>query len=227
MKENVIQKLTDREHILLRPNMYAGSVEETEREILILEQDKFVYKTVKYIPAIIKIIEEIIDNSVDEAIRTNFKFSNVIKIKYNTDGYFIVEDNGRGVPQTLNDENIPLPVVAFTEAKSGSNFNSETKANGIGTNGVGSYICNVFSTEFIVETYDGNNKLTLNCTNNALFSNYNIKKSSKSSGTIIKFKPDLEKFNVQKLDDVYFKILENRLYHLAQSFPDISFHVNF
>lgn len=226
MKENTIQKLTDREHILLRPNMYAGAVEETERELLIYEDGKFIYKNVKYIPALIKIIEEIIDNAVDEAIRTDFQYANTIKVKYK-DGYFTVEDNGRGVPQELDENGIPQTVIAFTEAKSGSNFSEETKANGIGTNGVGSYICNVFCESFKVETWNGESKLTLDCQNNTMFIDYKSNKSTNKPGTKIEFKPDLNYFKVSDYTDDYFAIIKNRLYHLAQSFPQISFHVNF
>ena len=88
--------LSDREHILLRPNMYAGSVSNEIHEQFI----KGKWSKLLYTPALVKIINEIIDNSVDEAIRTNFKFANEISVLIDSEKC-IVTDNGRGIPQDL------------------------------------------------------------------------------------------------------------------------------
>ena len=46
--------------------------------------ETFEYKEITYIPGFLKIIYEIIDNSVDEAIRTNFKYAKNIGVMLET-----------------------------------------------------------------------------------------------------------------------------------------------
>jgi DNA gyrase/topoisomerase IV subunit B len=222
MKQNIIKKLTDREHILLKPSMYIGGISEVTKEILQYQDGKFIYKEVTYNPGFLKIFDEILDNSIDEAIRTNFKFATNIKISYNKKkNEFIIDDDGRGIPQTIAHDGLPSAVVAFTEARAGSNFTDE-KANGIGTNGIGSFLTNVYSTKFIVKTSDSKSELTLVSVNNAESFSFDIKPAAKQ-GTSVAFIPDLSKFNMTEITDVYFSLIENRCFHLAQSFPEIKF----
>jgi DNA gyrase/topoisomerase IV subunit B len=220
VKQNIIKKLSDREHILLKKGMYIGSSSLEAKELLVMSKNGFEYETISYIPGLLKIIDEIIDNSVDEAIRTNFNHATNIGISY-SDGEITVTDNGRGVPITPGHDNIPQAVIAFTEARAGSNFSDDTKANGIGTNGVGSYLTNVFSSKFKVTTQDGSKKLTLVSINNAEKYDYEIKESKEKSGTTVKFTPDYKLFGITELNEDYFKVIENRLFHLAQSFQKV------
>ena len=60
MKQYIIKKLSDREHILQKSGMYIGSIVETEKELLIQEKDKFVFKKISYVPGLLKIIDEIL-----------------------------------------------------------------------------------------------------------------------------------------------------------------------
>ena len=90
--------LTPREHVILRPNMYVGSVAYEPHERFLFGK----YQSVSYVPGLVKIIDEIIDNSVDEGIRTDFKFANKIDIRFDLlEGSVTVVDNGRGIPQSL------------------------------------------------------------------------------------------------------------------------------
>ena len=70
------QKKTSREHILERPNMYIGASNETTQQEYIFRNDKIIKTDVTYVQGLLKIINEIIDNSVDVAIKTNFKGCN-------------------------------------------------------------------------------------------------------------------------------------------------------
>lgn len=225
MKANVIKKLSDREHIRLKPNMYIGGISEVAKEMLQFENSKFVYKEVTFIPGFLKIFDEILDNAIDEAIRTNFKFATNIKVSFNKKkNEFTIEDDGRGIPQTIVYDNLPAAVVAFTEARAGSNFTDE-KANGIGTNGIGSFLTNVYSTKFVVKTSDSKNELTLVSVNNAESFTFEIA-PSKKQGTSVTFAPDLSLFKMTEISNVYFSLIENRCFHLAQSFPEIKFKLS-
>jgi len=226
VKANVIVKMSDREHCLARPSMYIGGISEVTKEILQLEEGRFIYKEVTYNPGFLKIFDEILDNSIDEAIRTNFQYATNIKISYNKKkNEFSIEDDGRGIPQTIAHDNLPQAVIAFTEARAGSNFSEDTKANGIGTNGIGSFLTNVYSKRFVVRTYDGKNELTLVSVNNAESFSFDTKASSKQ-GTTVSFVPDLERFGMSEVNETYFSLIENRCFHLAQSFPEIKFKLS-
>ena len=52
-----------------------------------------------------KIINEIIDNSIDVAIKSNFKFANEISIEL-IDTKVTIKDNGYGIPVELNEAGV-------------------------------------------------------------------------------------------------------------------------
>jgi len=218
LKQNIIKRLTEIDWMLERPDTIIGGVEPRTRETLTMKDGKFSYDTIEYVPGLAKIIDEIFDNSIDEAIRTNFKFASEIIVKFEN-GTITVKDNGRGVPQTLMDDGTPMAVAAFTEPRAGTNFDSTTKADGsIGRNGVGSFAANVFSKKFKVITDDGSNRLTLTCVNNMESFEFE-QKPVKSKGTTVEFQPDLKRFGVEILDSIYVELIKQRMVHLAQMFP--------
>ena len=54
------QKLTDKEHILKKPDTYIGSIEQSENEIYIFDEpsNKIMEKNISYIPALYKLFDE-------------------------------------------------------------------------------------------------------------------------------------------------------------------------
>lgn len=227
LKTQEIVKLSDREHIILRPGMYCGSISENEEEGYFVENDKFVWKKVKYIPGLLKIINEIIDNSVDEGVRTNFKFSNKIKIKIENNAITVI-DNGRGIPikKTDKDEEQP-PVLAFCHARAGSNFTNDSERTTCGMNGIGSFITNVFSKKFNVKTADGKHCLSLVCRDNLEHYKWDIS-SSTQQYTAVYFEPDLKRFGItsENIPPIYIDLIKQRLINLSMSYPDIKFSIN-
>jgi DNA gyrase/topoisomerase IV subunit B len=221
-KQKIIQ-LSDRNHCLIRPQMYIGNIGETESEEFII-RDKIQKEKIKYVPGLLKIINEILDNSVDEAVRTNFKFANRIKIEVNEKS-ILVEDNGRGIP-VEKDKNSDefMPVLAYCHARSGSNFSDDNRKT-IGTNGLGAVLCNIFSKKFLVETSDGKNKLKLECYNNLSYKDFSIKKSS-ANFTKVYFEPDFPRFNLHEFNQIHQDLVYQRILFLSISFPKISFYFN-
>ena len=149
MKEKIV-KLSEREHILRRPSMYVGSIKKEESQEYIYTDGKFTKQSVLRTPGLLKIINEIIDNSVDEFIKTEGKFSTKIDVILEKE-FFSVKDNGRGIPvesTVLPDgSEILTPELCWTHARAGSNFNDNSSS--IGTNGVGSALTSIFSKSFI------------------------------------------------------------------------------
>lgn len=219
MKENKIIELSDRDWVLIRPGVMLGSVDNKEEELLLFNEDsKLEYQKVNYVPALYKMINEILDNSIDEAVRTNFKFATNIKVTI-SDTTVVVEDDGRGVP-------LDSVEIAFTKLRAGTNFSEETRAeSSIGTNGVGSAIVNIFSESFIITSFVGTKACELACYDNmGKINEVKFFKTKKRNGTVVVFKPDLERLGVERIDETYIKLLSYRLFNISQNF-DINFEL--
>lgn len=216
--------LDDKTHILMRPGMYCGSVVE-ESQSLFLD---FKWDTVSFVPGLFKIINELIDNSVDEHIRTGFEYATQIETKIDAKSFW-VKDNGRGIPvslvQDLNGEDIYIPVAAWCKTKAGSNFGSDADRDTIGMNGVGSALANIFSSKFVGTTSDGKHRLTVTCDDNATIRDVEIKKSTKQF-TEVYIEPDFPRFGVTGIDETLQRLVKNRLMNLAVSYPTITFKFN-
>jgi len=225
-----IKQLSQINHCLLRPSMYIGAIGLEEHQEFMLENDKsteFTLATRSYIPGLIKLFNEIIDNSIDEYVRTNGKYSNKINIKITKDTFECL-DNGRGIPntkmKTLNGDNKYQAEVAFTEMLSGANYENDDEAT-IGTNGLGSKAASIFSKKTIIHNDDGNSKITITTKNN--LSNVDVKESeSTASGVHTKMWPDLDYFKITELSQTDFNIIKERLLHLSISYPGITFKFN-
>lgn len=229
MKENKIEQLTDIQHVILRPQIYIGSVVPTKVSTFILDKtsEKFEYKEIEYVPGFLKIIYEVLDNAVDEAIRTKYKFADQIDVTIDK-SMVVVSDNGRGIPLTnMKDSDKSQLEVALTSLRAGSNFNDEEGRVLLGMNGVGASLTNIFSKEFTAEVYDGERHGLLICKNNLSEKSCEIKeKKSKKTGTTITFVPDLKRFGLKKIDDVHINLVHQRMMFLSFTYPEIKFKFN-
>ena len=222
--KNTIRQLTDREHVRLRSAVYIGSVTPTKSFEYILDNDAITHKEVEYSAGLIKIINEILDNSVDVAIKSNFKSANLIQVKID-DKKVIVQDNGTGIPVVKNSDGIYLPRLAWGNARAGSNFDDDKNRTQIGLNGVGSFATNCFSKKFIGLTDDGKNAYKVTFKNGAESFTEQIT-PTKKQGTTVTFEPDLEMFGVSSINETYQNIIKQRLINLSMSFPKITFKFN-
>ena len=223
MSKNDFKILDDREHILQRPSMYVGSISSEEQTDFNLIDEKISYHTVNVVPGLLKIINEIIDNSVDEAIKTKFEYANEISIDIDST-QVTVQDNGRGIPVVKHPEGYQ-PYLCWGRAKAGSNFNDDENHTQIGMNGVGSFLTAVYSKQFIGETSDGSQYYKVIFNDNA--SNYKEQvKKSNIRGTTVTFIPDLERFNLQEITEDHINTIHQRILCLANTFTDIKFKFN-
>lgn len=219
--------MSDIEHVLKRPARYVGSVKEIERQMFVFDSQsqKIVKQNVNYIPSLIKLVREPIDNSIDENIRTNGLFADKIDISIK-DGVLTVRDNGRGIPVTLVEDNVYMPEYAWCELKSGSNFDDENDNTTIGQNGEGVSLTNIFCKEFIGETSDGKNKYKIICRNNLSEKEFTVT-PSKEKFTKITAKFDYSIFDgVDTFDELHQNIIYTDIINLAMSYPNITFSFN-
>lgn len=231
IKAQQIKQMDQIEHCLKKPSMYIGSVANEEQEEFMLndEHTLFELKTRSYIPGLIKIFNEIIDNSIDEYVRTGGKRANKITVKMDNKT-FECSDNGRGIPNTkmttLKGESKYQAEVAFTEMLSGANYENDDEAT-IGTNGLGSKAASIFSKKSVIKNDDGNELVTITTKNN--LSDVEVQsEASKSPGVFTKIYPDLDYFGLGLvgLDEVIHNVIKERLLHLSISYPGITFKFN-
>lgn len=216
--------LTARQHVRERIGMYMGSSSKESIERFVLGE----WKSAAYVPALSKMIDEILDNSIDEAIRTSFKYANKINVSIEGNK-IVVTDNGRGIPQdkifdeTTNEE-ILRPVAAWTKVNAGTSFDDNRVT--IGTNGVGSAATNFLSSQFIGRTWANGNMVEVQCRDGAEKVEITVR-SKAGNGTEVTFVPDFSLFEVDSLNELdTVALVEDRLISLQMAFPEISFSFN-
>ena len=222
MKNNIVV-LTDREHILLRPSMYVGGISETEYDDYLYYNNELQKTNFKCVPALLKIINEIVDNSFDIAIKTEFKLCNSISVNITSTSVEIT-DNGPGIP-VIQSNNRWMPSIAWGSAKSGSNFNDEENRAQLGLNGVGSFCTNCFSRKFTGISDDGKHRIVCEFSDNAKNLKETVGKSIKK-GVKVYFEPDLEKFGLTEITKDHMDFIKTRLLNMCLCFPKMKVKFN-
>ena len=187
------------------------------------------WKKADYVPALSKMVDEILDNSIDEAIRTKFKYANKIDVSVKN-GVVVVTDNGRGIPQDeifdeASGDKILRPVAAWTRVNAGTSFDDERVT--IGTNGVGSAATNFLSSKFVGKTWSAGKRVEVRCKNGGDSVDVQIKQGIEGSGTEVSFVPDYTLFEIDDLDSLdTVSLIEDRMISLQMAFPEIAFSFN-
>ena len=220
------KKLDDISHVILRPGMYIGSIKPHTAIKWIIDESKMVQKELTYNPGFLKIFDEIVTNSVDESKRDGSKL-NAIKVNISKEtGEISIWDNG-GIPVVKHTEHDEwIPEMIFSNLKAGSNFDDTEGRSWAGTNGVGSTLTNIYSSQFKISTCDGKNHFTQVFTNNMRERNEPVIKRSKANHTEISFVTDFEKFGLDGIDEDHFKMIEKRVYDLAACNTELKIYLN-
>jgi len=214
-------------HIRARTGMYAGSVsrQSSIEWILNKEINKMEKKEVSYIPAFVKIFSEILDNAIDEGKRAP-ETLNQIKVDITFDEISI-SDNGRGIPVQIHEQTgTYIAETVFSNLRAGSNFNDDEDQSLIGTNGVGSTLTNVLSSNFKVESCDGKKKLTQNFWDGMRERSEPEIKDFTKNGTKITFTPDYEFFKISGMDQDHTDKIYKKVIDAAACNLNIKFYFN-
>jgi len=228
--EEKYQKLTQREHVLLRPGMYIGSVQKQTEEMWGMKDGKMIKGMYEYSPGFLKIFDEILTNATDASTRD--PTVTMIKVEYNKlTGEISVWNNGQGIEVVEHKEHkMYVPELIFGHLLSGSNYNDSQQRTGAGTNGLGSKLTCLYSKKFIVETIDSENKkkFVQEYSNNmATKSKPKITTNSGKSYTKITFIPDYERFNMIDLEDDAIALIEKRVYDcIVCTQPHVGIYLN-
>lgn len=228
------KKLTQREHVLLRKNMYCGDSSTQELDMYVVDDItdladiKLKKKKVKYNPAFIKIFDEGISNASDASIR----YGNVTYIKTWVDketNTITIENDciGGGIPVEIHPtEKCYIPEMIFSHFLTGENYSQEDRELA-GQNGLGIKLMNVLSTKFIIDLADGKKSYKQEFTDNLInVGKAKIKESTKNYVKIA-YQPDFTQFDgIDGIDDDIISIILKRIVDLSVYSPNVKFYFN-
>ncbi|KAK0405993.1 hypothetical protein QR680_018303 [Steinernema hermaphroditum] len=230
--EQIYQKKSQLEHILLRPDTYIGSVEYTDKApmwVYDVEKDAIVQREISYVPGLYKIFDEVLVNAADNKQRDSKM--NLIKITIDkAKNEISVYNNGKGIPVVMHkEEQVYVPEMIFGTLLTSSNYNDDEKKVTGGRNGYGAKLCNIFSTSFTLETSTKEFKKKFKQTwinNMTKDKECVVEKADSDDYTKVTFTPDLKKFKMKELDDDIIALMSRRAFDVAGSTKGVTVFLN-
>ena len=151
--------------------------------------------------------QEVIDNSVDEALEG---YANEIRVTLRKDGSMSVGDNGRGMPVDIHKkEKVSGVELILSRLHSGAKFNSDNYKFSGGLHGVGVSVVNALSLQFEVYIKRDGKLHHMGFKNGNKSKDLAVKDSvgKRNTGTLINFTPDPQYFDSPKFSVTKMKHL--------------------
>ncbi len=196
-KAENIQVLEGLEAVRKRPAMYIGDIGQRGLHHL---------------------INEVVDNSIDEALAG---YCDEIKVIINKDGSMTISDNGRGIPVDEHPKiKLPAVEVVLTKLHAGGKFDKDTYKVSGGLHGVGVSCVNGLSSHFYCEVHRDGEIYVMEFEKGKTVQPLKVKGKTDETGTLITFKPDPEIFT--QTTEFKFDIIAERMRELAFLNPEIT-----
>jgi DNA gyrase subunit B len=199
-KASNIQVLEGLEAVRKRPSMYIGDTAQRGLHHL---------------------INEVVDNSIDEALAGHCDF---IRVNIKKDGSISILDNGRGIPVDEHPKlKMPAVEVVLTKLHAGGKFDKDSYKVSGGLHGVGVSCVNALSTHFAAEIHRDGKIYVMEFEQGMTKVPLKEVGKTKETGTIITFKPDPEIFT--QTTEFKFDIIADRMRELAFLNPQITIEI--
>ncbi len=183
--ESAIQTLDALEHIRLRSGMYIGRLGDGSHPL----------------DGIYVMLKEVLDNAIDEFIMGEGE-----AIEIDRDGDEInVRDFGRGIP-------LGKLVDCVSRINTGGKYNDDVFQFSVGLNGIGTKAVNALSVNFEASSWREGRYRTARFERGVLQEDKKGRDLETPAGTLIRFTPDREIFNVFAWNEEF---IENRLRYYA------------
>ena len=191
-----IDKLEGLEAVRKRPGMYIGDPDERGLHHCVFE---------------------VLDNSIDEHLAG---YCNRIEVTIHVDGSVSIRDDGRGIPVDIHPKfKIPAVELVLTNLHAGGKFGQGAYKYSGGLHGVGAKCVNALSDWFKVEVSRDGEVHHMAFERGITTKKLEVIGKSKSTGTLITFKPDPTIFTITT--EFKFEILANRLRELSFLNPGV------
>jgi len=157
------------------------------------------------------LINEVVDNSIDEALAGYCDF---ITVSINSNGSITVTDNGRGIPVDIHPKfGVSALEVVLTKLHAGGKFDKDTYKVSGGLHGVGVSCVNALATLFVAEVHRDGNVYKMEFELGIPKAPMEQLGNTEKRGTIITFFPDPSIFT--QTVEFKYEIIAERMRELA------------
>ena len=220
------QRKTHREHILDLPDTYIGSVTTASEEVFVRDGDNFKSAAVQVNPGFYKLVDELLVNAHDHAIRLRQKKSENpvknIEVSVAADGTMLtIRNDGEPIDVAQHpDHKVWIPQMIFGELLTSTNYNKDEKKLVGGKNGYGVKLVNIFAKRMTVHVNDAGRQLYYTQgfgDNMTKVEEPVVKKGKAKSHVQIDWTPDFARFGMTKITDDMIQLIERRVWDLAMT----------
>jgi DNA topoisomerase-2 len=239
---DIYQKKTDKQHVLDNPDTYTGSMDKTEYDTYIYDEESssIIRKSLTIIPGLYKLFDEGIVNCRDHQVRMDSKIANKsteetgasadanakppipvsqISVSISEDGTITMSNDGNGIDVVEHPEHkLWIPEMIFAHLRTSTNYNKQEKKIVGGKNGFGVKLVFIWSSWGKIETVDhtrGLKYIQEFSDNLNVIHKPKITKSSVKPYTTITFKPDYKRLGIEALSSDMISLFKRRVYDIA------------
>ena len=216
---------TDIEHVLDRPSMYLGELEQVEKKMFYHDGNSLQFGNLKFSAGLAKIFDEAITNATENYQRQP-GLKTPIEVEINNK-FFSIKNYGPSIAiekQTskIDGKQYYIPEMTFSHLRVSSNYDDTQDRYLNGQNGVGIKLTNIFSTKFEIEIVNAGRCYTQTFENNlSVINTPKITKSNSPNSVKIKCYPDFKRLGLTEIDKSNIMYLINRSFDCVLTGKDI------
>lgn len=233
------KKTSHIEHILLRPQMYLGTLSCESSDEYVAEQNSetgkytIVNKTINFSQGLLRIFVEALSNALDNVERSKNTDTPTKYIKIFIDpesGKTSIENDGCVIPIEIHEkEKIYIHSLIFGHLLTSSNYDDNKDRVLSGTYGYGIKLLNIFSKSMTVEARDMAHTFKQSWKNNMKEKDkpkIGENKDGKVGFTRVTWYPDFEKFKLENYTDDIINLYTKFILDAAMLVPQVKITLN-